>query len=104
MLETYADRPLTTQLTVKRGFVHFEIGASADLKMDKAESNRDNNIRKAGMINRRLKFRSLRLLVVIGLSAVFLPNLRDFSRSFAQTQPTNPPIPLGLPADTWDHY
>ena len=37
MLETYADRPLTTQLAVKRGFVHFEIGASADLKMDKAE-------------------------------------------------------------------
>jgi hypothetical protein len=37
MLETYADRPMTTQLTVKRDFVHSEIGASADLRMDKVE-------------------------------------------------------------------
>jgi len=37
MLETYADRPLTTQLAVKRDFVHSEIGASADLRMDKVE-------------------------------------------------------------------
>jgi hypothetical protein len=37
MLETYADRPFTTQLTVKRDFVHSEIGASADLRMDKVE-------------------------------------------------------------------
>ena len=55
-------------------------------------------------MNRRLKFRLLRLLVVIGLPAAFLLNLRDFPRSFAQTQSTNPPIPLGLPADTWDYY
>jgi hypothetical protein len=33
----YADRPLTTQLTVKRDFVHSEIGARADLRMDKVE-------------------------------------------------------------------
>ena len=37
MLETYADRPMTTQLTVKPDFVHSEIGASADLRMDKVE-------------------------------------------------------------------
>jgi len=37
MLETYADRPLTTQLTVKRDFVRSEIGASADLRTDKVE-------------------------------------------------------------------
>jgi len=55
-------------------------------------------------MNGRLKFRLLRLLVVIGLSAAFLLNLRDFPRSFAQTQSANPPIPLGLPADTWDYY
>jgi hypothetical protein len=35
MPETYADRPLITQFTVKRDFVHSEIGASADLRMDK---------------------------------------------------------------------
>src|SRR5215470_17453370 len=37
MLETYADRPSTTQLTVKCDFVHSEIGARADLRMDKVE-------------------------------------------------------------------
>lgn len=37
MLETYTDRPLITQLTVKRDFVHSEIGARADLRMDKVE-------------------------------------------------------------------
>src|SRR5215471_16303709 len=37
MLETYADRPLTMRLTVNRDFVHSEIGASADLRMDKVE-------------------------------------------------------------------
>ena len=37
MLETYADRPMATQLTVKPDFVHSEIGASADLRMDKVE-------------------------------------------------------------------
>jgi len=56
------------------------------------------------MINRRLKFRLLRLLVVIGLSAAFLPSLRGFPRFYAQTQSEKPPIPLGLPADTWDYY
>src|SRR5262245_27408531 len=40
MLETYADRPLIKQLTVKRDFVHSEIGASADLRMDKVELRR----------------------------------------------------------------
>jgi len=40
MLETYADRPWTTQLTLKRDFVHSEIGASADLRMDKVELKR----------------------------------------------------------------
>src|SRR5215470_2803675 len=43
MLETYADRPSTTQLTVKRDFVHSEIGASADLRMDKVELIGRNN-------------------------------------------------------------
>src|SRR5215510_15449896 len=37
---TDADRPLTTRLTVKRDFVHSEIGASADLRMDKVELSR----------------------------------------------------------------
>jgi hypothetical protein len=37
MLETYADRSMTTQLTVKSDFVHSEIGASADLRMGKVE-------------------------------------------------------------------
>ena len=37
MLETHADRPLTARLTVKRDFVHSEIGARADLRMDKVE-------------------------------------------------------------------
>jgi cytochrome c peroxidase len=46
----------------------------------------------------------LRLLVVIGLSAAFLSSLRGFPGSFAQTQSANRPIPLGLPADTWDYY
>src|SRR5262245_25077000 len=40
MLETYADRPLIKQLTVKRDFVHSEIGARADLRMDKVELRR----------------------------------------------------------------
>jgi len=35
MIETYADRTLTTQLAVKRDLVHPEIGASVDLRMDK---------------------------------------------------------------------
>jgi cytochrome c peroxidase len=56
------------------------------------------------MMNGRLKFRLLRLSVVIGLPAAFLLNLHDFPGSFAQTQSTRPPIPLGLPADTWDYY
>jgi len=47
MLETYADRPLTTQLTVKRDFIHSEIGASADLRMDKVHL-RDAQIYQSG--------------------------------------------------------
>jgi hypothetical protein len=39
MLETYAERPSTTRLTVNRDFVHSEIGARADLRMDKVELN-----------------------------------------------------------------
>ena len=42
MLETYADRPMTTQLTVKPDFVHSEIGASADLRMDKVKLSMNN--------------------------------------------------------------
>src|SRR5262249_18405066 len=41
MLETYADRPLTTQLAFKRDFVHSEIGARADLRMDKVTFRRN---------------------------------------------------------------
>src|SRR5215470_788936 len=37
MLETYADRRLAMRLTVKRDFVQSEIGASADLRLDKVE-------------------------------------------------------------------
>jgi hypothetical protein len=48
MLVTYADSPLTTQLTVKRDFVHSEIGAGADLRMDKVElsSQRRRRLRR----------------------------------------------------------
>jgi hypothetical protein len=43
MLETYANRPMITQLTVKLDFVHSEIGARADLRMDKVEPSENAN-------------------------------------------------------------
>jgi len=36
-LETYADRLLAPRLTLKHDFIHAEIGARADLSMDKVE-------------------------------------------------------------------
>jgi hypothetical protein len=44
MLEAYADRPLTAQLTVKRDFVNSEIGGRADLGIDKVEQRTGRKI------------------------------------------------------------